>query len=221
MHVGNDVVDLRDPETRSFHPRFDLRVFTRRERAHLERATLERARLSLPLTGMQGAPAEALSHRLRWTMWAAKEAAFKAARKLHPDVPFHPRRFAVELLERGRARVFHDVAGRFELWLEEARDWVHAVAAPADGCSEAGARPHQALARLDPAESLGGEPGRRVRQLAVGAVASLLRVDPSELRVVADGAIPRMMRGRDRLPLDLSLSHHGRMVACAWRDREG
>jgi phosphopantetheinyl transferase (holo-ACP synthase) len=55
--VGNDVVDLRDPENQpeAIHPRFDDRVFTWAERARILAA---------------GSP-----HRMRWVLWAAKESA--------------------------------------------------------------------------------------------------------------------------------------------------
>ena len=62
--IGNDVVDLEDPETRpeTFRPRFDERVFDpveRRAIAHDPRP-----------------------HARRWAHWAAKEAAYKLARQL-------------------------------------------------------------------------------------------------------------------------------------------
>ena len=64
--IGNDVVDLGDAEVQpgATHPRFDARVFAREEREALRAS---------------GAP-----NRLRWILWAAKEAAYKAARKLDP-----------------------------------------------------------------------------------------------------------------------------------------
>ncbi|MFB3117247.1 MAG: 4'-phosphopantetheinyl transferase superfamily protein, partial [Myxococcota bacterium] len=74
MLVGNDVVDLHDPETlqEALHPRFDARVFT----------SVELEALSV------SAPASASRHELRWTLWAAKESAYKLAKKLDPSVRF-------------------------------------------------------------------------------------------------------------------------------------
>ena len=90
--IGNDVVDLRDPETRpgAQHARFDARVF-----AASERLALERSRDA---------------GRLRWILWAAKESAFKAARRCDPATVFAPSHFVVELGEGLRGRVRH--AGR-------------------------------------------------------------------------------------------------------------
>lgn len=204
MPVGNDVVDLRDPDTGrdAIHPRFDIRVFTEDERRWI---------------------AEALRPvRLRWTMWAAKESAFKAAAKLQPGIPFHPRRFAVRLLENAdaaRAEVIHQVAGRFDVWIEEARDWVHAVARPAD--DPGSAPPRSALSFLEGASRDASAAGQRVRELALRAVAPLIPAEGHELSIVTEDGIPTLRRDGAPLPVDLSLSHHGRLVACAWSDVRG
>lgn len=233
MPVGNDVVDLRDPEARkgAVHPRFDLRVFTPEERERLRGAAA-----SPGVAGELAAVAADLAHdvadltaRLRWSLWAAKESAFKAARKMDPGIPFHPRHFAVSVLEAARAEVVHRSAGRFDVWLEEARGWVHAVARPA---GEDAPRPRWVLdflgeppahrihpdavppdATLPPADL---PPGERVRLLARRTLAPLLEMDPRDVRIVMEDGIPRLRRGADPLPVDLSLSHHGRVVACAW-----
>lgn len=196
MPVGNDIVDLRDPETRpgAVHPRFDHRVFTRRERSAMEE--------------------HSLPERLRWTLWAAKESAFKAARQLDPSVRFIPRRFAVRLLDDARAEVRHRV-GRFQVWLEEAHDWIHAVAAP-DGeedAADGGAPPWRVDFLRD---DDGAGPSERARELAREALAPLLSLEPGELKIPAVAGIPEVRAGARRLALDLSLSHHGRLVACAW-----
>lgn len=240
MPVGNDVVDLRDPETRkgAVHPRFDLRVFTAEERERIHE--VER---SPGVAGELAAMAADLAHdvadlahdvagltaRFRWSLWAAKESAFKAARKVDPGIPFHPRHFAVSVLETARAEVVHRSAGRFDVWLEEARGWVHAVARPSGSDAP---RPRWAVDFLTDAPgdrhlTEGGTPdrtpslpdltpGERVRLLARRTLAPLLEVDPRDVRIVMEDGIPRLRTGSDPLPVDLSLSHHGRVVACAW-----
>ena len=57
--IGNDIVDLRDPEVQpgASHPRFDRRVFAPEERSALA--------------------ASGARERLRWILWAAKEAGRK------------------------------------------------------------------------------------------------------------------------------------------------
>ena len=74
VSVGNDVVDLVDPETlrEEQHPRFDERVYAPEELALLQRSESE--------------------HVTRWLLWAAKEAAYKAEKRDAPDTVFSPRR---------------------------------------------------------------------------------------------------------------------------------
>lgn len=188
--VGNDVVDLGDPEALAgaSHPRFDQRVFGDGERDVMVRS--------------------ARPTRLRWMLWAAKEAAYKALRQQDRSLTFHPRKLEVSLLPREagplRARVRY--AGR-EVWVRiaVAGGRVHAVAGQL-GCA--------ASARLRPGET----PSAGARRLAL-AVAG--RCFPGEaLRIESEDGIPLLIRmpGHDgpcsrRVPL--SLSHHGRFVACA------
>jgi phosphopantetheinyl transferase (holo-ACP synthase) len=191
VSLGNDVVDLGDPETRldSLHPRFAERAFTPAERAALE-ASGDR-----PL--------------LHWALWAAKESAFKAVRRLEPRTVFSPRRFAVDLpvlpAEGGTAvgRVRH---GGESLALEVSRrgDVLHAVAWLPSG-QNAWFR-----CELDVAT---GDPGLAARRLAARAIGAALGLDPDEVRVV--GRPPVATRGDRPLDAVVSLSHHGRFAAFA------
>lgn len=193
MPIGNDVVDLRDPEARpgAVHPRFDARVFTDDEREILE----ERER----------------PDRWRWSLWAAKESSFKAASKLAGDVRFIPRRFAVRMVDDLRAEVRHGL-GFFRVWLEQARGWVHAVAAS----NGDGSRPPDSLVKR--LEEGGRRASAQVRRMALD-VLSPDRTDGSGgARILTPDGVPELWEGARRLPLDLSLSHHGRMIACAWEE---
>ena len=190
--VGNDVVDLRDLETRArgLHPRFDARVFARSEGEALR--------------------ASEAPQRLRWRLWAAKEAAYKVARKLDPRVIFSPAHFVVTLDDAHQGRV-SCAAGTVSVVLHEDGESVHAIATD-DGASE----PRILFARAvasDPREA-----SQVVRRLAIRSVAERLATDPQRLRVVRRDRIPHLVVGEaDAAPrtLDLSLSHHGRFVAFA------
>ena len=85
--VGNDVVDLRDPEVQpgACHARFDARVFAAAE--------LEAVRVS------------PVPQWLRWMLWAAKEAAYKVAKKDDARTVFSPSRFVVSLEDATGGRV--------------------------------------------------------------------------------------------------------------------
>ena len=204
-------MDLRDPENQPdvLHPRFDLRVFS----------AFERARLA----------ADASAHATRWKMWAAKESAFKVARKLDERARFLPLRFRVRLLDGTRAVVRH-AADRFDVRFEETEDWVHAVATRWGESVEA--LPSFAVEALpslsvEALPSFAAEPLRRgcaaaaqasgrVRELARGAIGRVMSIAPSEIEISRIGRIPVALRDRIPLDIDFSLSHHGRFLACAW-----
>jgi len=191
VSVGNDIVDLADPETRQqgLHPRFDERVFRPSERALLERSDSP--------------------HLLRWALWAAKESAYKALKRLDPELVFSPKRFAVEpcalpvagsqgvaeghIVHRGQV---------LDLQVQVDGTCLHAVAR---GTRAAGAR---LLWRV---ERAGSDPGATVRRLAATAIGSALGLDPAAIQIARRPPVA-IHRGR-LLEADVSLSHHGRFVA--------
>ncbi len=201
MPVGNDVVDLEHPQCQpdAIHPRFDTRAFTPREISLLARSP-----------GV---------HRTRWSLWAAKESTFKACRKIDRRVRFLPRDFAVYLRRGsdqrgGRAEVLHRL-GRFDVWLDHSEQWVHALA------SQTGDKPGFQLSG-DPDPTIAKDDlSRRAKALARSAVGSLLDLEPSKIQIAAEDRIPRPWWKAEPLPIDLSLSHDGRFVSCAWKTIEG
>jgi phosphopantetheinyl transferase len=190
VSVGNDVVDLADPETRlgGLHPRWSERVFGPREREALD--------------------ASPSRHLLHWALWTAKESAYKARKRLEPETVFSPREFEVELSPLPAAggvavgRVFHR-RHLFELEVRLEGASVHAVATSED---EAGAR---VLWKVERAQ---GDPSLAARRLAATAIGSALDLDPLDLRIVGR---PPVATFRDRREVGVSLSHHGRFVAFA------
>ena len=215
--IGNDVVDFAASEARAgaAHPRFDARVFVCSEREALLRSD---------------APT-----RLRWILWAAKEAAFKAVKRADPATVFSPRRFVVAPLGGAAARVvFADRA--LDVTLDLRPGYVHAIASLAAlEVPHAPGALHAAIASPSPpsvrlvtaveAITRDGEAspelaGRRVRELAVASVARALDLAASGLAVVREGRLPSLAyRGRV-LDAALSLSHHGRFAAFACSLRE-
>ena len=81
--LGNDVVDLEDPETRpeTFRPRFETRVFDAVERRAIAH--------------------DPSPHARRWAHWAGKEAAYKLARQIDDRFVFSPGRLVVRFGDRG------------------------------------------------------------------------------------------------------------------------
>jgi phosphopantetheinyl transferase (holo-ACP synthase) len=199
--VGNDVVDLgeRDGCGRERHPRFDERVFAPGERRQLAAADDPEA--------------------LRWMLWSAKESAYKAARQHRRGTVFSPRRFLAVIDADGQGEVRH--AGlRYAVRVTRRGDCIHAVAT--SGATDDPVLSEAAwLGAPGADESPAGEPGRAARELALASLAGRLRVAPELLTLDRCDRIPRL-RHRDRGPLGwLSLSHHGRFVAFAWRAPTG
>jgi phosphopantetheinyl transferase len=196
LAVGNDVVDLADPEARldGLHPRFAARVFTAAERSLLE-ACGDR-------------------QRLHWALWAAKESAYKARKRLEPQTVFSPREFEVELrllpptpCATASGRVVHR-GDAFDLELQLDAESVHAIV---QSRAPAGRR------TLSGVGAAGAEPGLAARRRAATAIATALNLDPDGLSIAGR---PPVVRYAGR-PLDvaLSLSHHGRFVAFAFGGR--
>jgi hypothetical protein len=185
--VGDDVVDLGDPEARAVHPRFDARVFGAAERALLA--------------------ANPSPECLRWVLWAAKEAAYKLAAKRGPRPIFSPVEFAVEVAPgpagHWSGRVRH--AGRAVcVRVRRVGDALHAVATARGGA-------FGGLAVLGDGE----DASQAARALAARGLARRAGAPPEAVRFARRGRVPRVwLEGRD-LRADLSLSHHGRFVAFA------
>jgi phosphopantetheinyl transferase (holo-ACP synthase) len=189
--VGNDVVDLQDRSTRSeaLHRRFDARVMSPRERDRLDAA---------------GEP-----RQLRWTLWAAKESAFKLAKRRDRRVIFAHSRFETDLDEDGHGTVRLD-------------DWSCTVSVRREGsalhCIAAPGSVGGIVSRVDRLAP-GIAPSDGVRQLAIATLARHLGIEPTALRITSNqDRIPHLSVSGHRLG-HLSLSHHGEFVAFAWSRR--
>jgi phosphopantetheinyl transferase (holo-ACP synthase) len=177
--LGNDVVDLADAAGR--HPRFDARVFAPAEQALV-----------------------AADPRLRGVLWAAKESAYKAARKDDVRTVFSPSRFVVHF-EQARHVTVSVGSRRFVVELAEGDGWVHAVArAPDDPPATACAAVETLAAEDDESDA--------ARRLALATIEGVTGI--AGLEITRDGRIPLLVLNGWRVG-DLSLSHHGRFVAFA------
>lgn len=165
MSVGNDIVDLS--ATAGIHPRFIERVCTAEERLRIE--------------------ASSDPKRMLWSLFAAKEAAYKAAVKLGLEPGFAHRRFEVSP-DFDSVR-FEDRS--FALRMEHHEDWVHAIVGEATitGIEEG---------------SSARDPLMRALKPMLGDVSITREPKPGSW----DGFGPPRVMGAD-----VSLSHDGRFVA--------
>jgi phosphopantetheinyl transferase (holo-ACP synthase) len=213
--LGNDIVDLRDPDARpeSFRARFDDRVFSAEEQRAI-------AQDSNPLAR-------------RWAHWGAKEAAYKLAKQLDSRFVFTPGRLVAHYVDdEDKAAVSRRVASRLERRGElelpsplpqgirilelrsfETLDRVHVVAVPQG--SDWGAVEMAA----EMLERKSDDPSLAVRALAIRGISRSLGIAPGRLSIGREGRIPTVELDGLRTPLSLSLSHHGDWIAYAMRLR--
>ena len=181
VKVGNDIVDLDDPAIADSHlrPRLVERVCAKSERSMLASAADPKA--------------------LLWSLFAAKEAAFKVLCKVGPRPVFAHRKFVVT----GDLSGVEYGALRLPLWLEQGRGWVHALTSTEE------VKPVGVVAALPS----GKDPSAAARELLLG------RLGLSGVEVVRDPVErswdgfgpPRLSKGAR----DISLSHDGGWVAFA------
>jgi hypothetical protein len=201
--VGNDVVDLLDPDVdpSTLHLGFDGRVFCRDELESLEASLNQVCE--------------------RWRLWAAKEAAYKLVRKLWPRAVFSPSRFVVALAadaggdrDTATGSVCHS-GDRCHVSVVRSRGAIHAIATPD---VPGGSQIVHGVRRLEPHELDPRDPealGRAARRLCCETLAPRLGAAVEHLEVLRRGRIPELWLRGVRLGLDLSLSHHGSLVAFA------
>lgn len=154
-----------------------------------------------------------------WALWAAKETAYKAARKADVTAVFLPRLFHVVLAvdDKGHADsgMVHTPYCPVAVRLYTAVDYVHCIGAtPLPGMLD---RVVRDIERLAPTAS-NHDSSTAVRLLARRNLAGLLNVpeEKIDIRRWIDmwGPPVPYIDGRP-LPYDLSLSHDGAFVACA------
>lgn len=189
--VGDDVVDLDDPAIAEHHlrARFVERVCTESERAALATA--------------------ADPKRALWSLFAAKEAAYKVAIKLGLEPGFAHRRFVVE---GATVRYAEHV---LSLRVDDGEGWVHATVTT------------HGPAAVSTVELLqvGGDASAHARDALLRAIADRLgrTVAKRALAVVRDPrpgswdgfGPPRVTGDGEPLAVDVSLSHDGRFVGFA------
>jgi hypothetical protein len=227
--LGNDIIDLRDPDARpeSFRARFDDRVFSAEEQRAIARDANPLAR--------------------RWAHWGAKEAAYKLAKQLDPTFVFSPRQLGVTYADDhaddhsdrdqavNRASHFVDsepAVRRLErrgevelpcglphgLRVLELRSFetdarVHVVAVPR-GSDWSGVE--LGIEALDRGSD---DPSIAVRAMAVREISRSLGVAAERLTIGREGRIPTVELDGAPTHLSLSLSHHGGWIAYAMRLR--
>ncbi|MBW6486588.1 MAG: 4'-phosphopantetheinyl transferase superfamily protein [Syntrophobacterales bacterium] len=199
--VGNDIVDLAEPDNigKSSDKRFCRRVFNPRE---------------LSLIANSDRPDSIL-----WALWAAKEAAYKAVSRGAPTVCSIPKKYPVIIADAGEL-ADSPLTGKVVTPLGELpvsifidAEMVHAIVA---GTVDDLAR---IIFRVEQVDANNADPPRFARKVLLEEISRRIGCSVGDLSVAKEERRPWApfiaFRG-SRLFADISLSHDGRFVACAF-----
>jgi phosphopantetheinyl transferase (holo-ACP synthase) len=207
--VGNDIVDLGDPEARgkSLDARFIKRTMTPDEQWAMHRF--------------------ANPDRLLWAFWAAKETAYKALNKRYPSVSSAPGRYGVVLsFHEDSADIIHPVSGVVHTpeGLVPVRvifqpDYVHCIGGHCGSGSLDGME--WGVGTIDAAPESGGKKSVSEREsftarlIAASKMADILHCDPQDIHISKKSGWPKVYVKGKPADMDISLSHDGRLAAFA------
>ena len=216
MRVGNDIVDLTDPQNKgkSLDQRYVSRILTPAERVRLDQ---------FPDKDV-----------LLWALWSGKEAAFKVLAKRDPALPFIPRAYEVHLDDYGLRGTSADAGtcnphvegavltpdGAIPLRLYRRCTYIHALAlSNGEDYFDYVFWRVEVLPDMKGVDSLEVE-SRIVREALKRCVATHLGWNQKdmEIRRTESGSRPgppRLYYQGKRTTLDLSLSHDGHFGAYA------
>jgi phosphopantetheinyl transferase len=199
LSVGNDLVDIK--RTERHHPRFAQRVSSVRE---------------LDVIAKMG-PSDP---QLIWKMWAAKEASYKALKRIRPEIIFSPRNFEIDF-DTDTAFV-REVGETLYLKVFTHKDWVYCSASTLKAARVVNyvasrsdiAKNETAFTDFSPSLA---EHSKQVRMLARLAAGKAFSVAPNSIQVVdpAEGKAPSLAVGKEKT-IPISLTHHGEYLGVAW-----
>lgn len=162
-----------------------------------------------------------------WSLWAAKETAYKAISKIHPTVSSAPRRYEIELFssagsvpERGIA---HTPLGMISLRLSIRSDHLHCVGVT-DGLDMDSVM--WDVLKIGQRYSSSEYQSDIVRKMVKQKASCYLNESPGTMEINRKmghhGLGPPVLYVREKKTvIDISMSHDGRFVACALQDIRG
>ncbi|RIL11645.1 MAG: hypothetical protein DCC75_01940 [Proteobacteria bacterium] len=197
ISIGNDIVDLQERPGAS-HPRFVERVCSEFEKSQLSSANPDAV----------------------WSYWAAKEAAYKCIKRLEPEVIFSPSRFEYhhdqQIVQFERQRLF--------VRCQTTPDYVYAVCVTDSEIFGSNNLSNWITNRSDLEKTLPSNAPKSdrseshlVRLLARRELSKLLSIPIDQITISPRShGIPLLsLSGPPHSDL-LSLSHHGRFLACSY-----
>ena len=198
-HVGNDIVDLEAPEARNKSTRFMEKIFSPGETRAVQRS--------------------ARPHTALWAFWAAKETAYKAISKAHPQADFSPKRFHAEL-SRSNGNTLKGMVetpyGRVAVNVHIFQGHLHCIGITGNPINlDTVLWGYQRMVHPPAC------PSTAVRALALGHIARCCSLNPEDLEIrnnihnYGTGPPVLYIKG-EKAPIDISLSHDERFMGFAF-----
>jgi len=183
--IGNDIVDLKTQEPR-LHERFVERVFSLNEQAFIKN-DLQKL----------------------WLCWAAKEAAYKAVRRIDLQAVFSPVKFEVNLeaeyVQHKDHRLYYSVIST--------SDYVHLICANESEFLTS----KNLYSWVDSSDT--STHSVTIRNIAIERIAALMQVTEAAVSITpptVSGKPPLVLIDGAEIKSLISLSHHGRFLACSF-----
>ena len=209
--LGNDVVNLEDPDSTDAleNAEFRERVFTPAEQRHIDTSPY-------PLAAL-------------WGIWAAKESAYKALKRVFPDTLFAWREYETDLEKNQVSYQGHCLF----YWLNRNNRSVSVLCLGELKAGENTAAPREDLVHkvnlwIKALDSRADIPDAKnqsasIREWCVKKVARTLELERDGVTISEFSSAtqeedqnPGILYNGERTPHLISLSHHGRYMACAF-----
>jgi hypothetical protein len=153
--------------------------------------------------------------RALWSLWAAKESAYKAVVKMDASVHAIPRRYEVEMRcnvgDTSVRGIVETPVGVVHIRIFMFCDYVHGLA-----CTGSDDDLNAILSDVCRWEDANGDESVKVRAAGNAFLSRYLGLSENDIGITGSSPIPRVMIQGLHAQLDMSLSHDGHFTACAF-----
>lgn len=192
--IGNDIVSLKEiGHPRSSNERFLQKVLTPQERLWLDDQTDKELAL--------------------WTLWALKESSYKAHYKRYRYRSFAPKSFECRIEDQTKTASIQVAASTYQGFWQIKDEVIHAISHPSS-------LPKNQIwfNRLSQEVGLDSqhELSKTLQHALIQEIAGRFDLPAASLSINKVAGIPFLYQENQSLPIDLSLSHHGRWGGFAY-----
>lgn len=201
--IGNDIVDLKQSPPNWKRPRFLEKVFTKKEHALIFSSALSADRSEN-------------QHKMMWSLWSMKEAAYKCHVQQFGERFFNPKRLECELISglsvgkveaEGIVRIDNEVYYTNSTITE---DYVYTIA----NLSKQNAVNSSVFKIENPSHSTQSS---MLKQYFIKSVSESRQIEPDALKIEKTAiGVPQLFNTSEQLDMQFSLTHCGRFSGFAY-----